>query len=322
MESALDLGNRYLDKHRALAQEFGLGPHLDKHEIELYGSPRVGYEGSLLIQWNNEFSIDCSGRAKRLYLDILSNNPEYHPRLVYYDRGDRHVWVEITDPQTKKVVQIDPSPWYSKLNPGHRGREVENYDRATNETIISIELGVPFSVTPVGDRFISTYLFGFLPMVMLPEEFVKSQMGKIPHYKFHLQMILSEGFNGTVEKFATIYLDVQDSELLEKFCKASLEDLIQNGVITVGKRVFAERKRFIDTQFRSIGDLMEGTMMRNISHEKWFGHKPEEVKDLMEEARRNIPRIARVMSKVKSVLPIHKDPTGSRIDTRTGRMVR
>jgi len=209
---AQNLAAAYLDRHIVSPDQIGLGPYLESGEWNLYA---VVPDGSLVIP-SNEGHQDCLSITRAVYADILVNNPELNPRIMI-SIPRIHYWVEITDPSTGELIQIDASPWYRALNPGHEGILCP----ATFDPIYVLHfektVGVLFSVQDFGDQFFDSYLYGYMPKaagLMTRDKNASSY----PEYTFLLKIVLEDHFGGVSQTAINLYLQVPNSgSLIQAF---------------------------------------------------------------------------------------------------------
>lgn len=240
----LEIAQRYLEAHLVPEEQFGLGYVLDLDQYFLFARPNVMLNGGLIIDGIQGY-LDCRTMAIKLHQDILLNNPELQPVVASYDHGETHNWVEIMDPKTGEIIQIDPTPWYARLNPGHvRDKTEANAIQMTFSQIpLPKEGGLPFSVTGNSGKFFTTYFSAMIPNCSLEEKIaeLKMQRAGLPdspeklHYHFSLGVVKDSGFGTQREKVVLFYLDVKDVIKLQQHITTSgLDDLINLGAIEIG----------------------------------------------------------------------------------------
>ena len=230
-DETLALAKTYLEKHRAPEADFGLGPFLARgHPFELSVSERTFLDGSFSLVFSEGY-LDCRTIAEDVYDDIRKNNPELYPRITAYMHHGVHNWVEISDPLNGAVVQIDGTPWYGSLDPGHLGRESGSGERCrTLRFSQSDEL--PFSVRTTALGMVSVYLTGHSPIAI-------SDDPSAPDYRFRLVAVLSEGFGGRTESFFCISIDLGRLEDVQRSLRSArdMKELCRSRLMKTGLHV-------------------------------------------------------------------------------------
>ncbi|MFA6214528.1 MAG: hypothetical protein WC717_04600, partial [Candidatus Micrarchaeia archaeon] len=187
-QTTMDIAKTYLEKHLASPEIFGLGPYLERQGSDwmICHSSEDHNLDSLTIKLSSGAPIECFSIAKTLCNDIKITHPELKPKIMTcLDKGI-HNWVEITCPQTGDQVQIDCTPWYACLNPGHEnGEEIAGNARSISFNNIS---GPPFAIKRNGQGFITIYLTGFTP------KFAGHGAGA-PEYSFTLMAVHETAFS-------------------------------------------------------------------------------------------------------------------------------
>ncbi len=156
---------RYLEKHTVIAEHFGAGKLIDEGKMRIIGNMEYAREGLMLIRTLGGPFTDCAITSYRLWQDIQQNHPYMKPDIAAGSEGSIHFWVEIKD-ERGRTIQIDPTPWYCRLDPGHRKvRVVAPHTLVSNENFYAIEenRGLNVSTRKVGDEFITTTLRGCWP---------------------------------------------------------------------------------------------------------------------------------------------------------------
>ena len=271
-EETVAIAQMYLDKHAVPEEKFGLGPYLETGTFGFMAASRVIKDGSMAIELLNDRYNDCRTIAERMQNDIAANNPELKPEICWYSDRGVHNWVEITDPQTGERVQIDATPWYNQLNPGHVGST--NLESNKVKVLkISNDGGTPFSVKTVGEKTISVYIYGSLPRISLTEKIALARKliedeksGRVekgtpvdprPEYRFVLAAVLAPHFGDIPEDIISFYVNVPDSLKLQQAIgtATSIDDLVTVGVIEIGITFPGINK---DIKFSSLDAIRNG----------------------------------------------------------------
>ena len=159
---------RYLDKHKPALADFGAGSFIDQGKFRIIGDLESAKEGKLLIETRGGQSPDCTKLAHDVWEDIYTNDREMRPVIAAY-HGNTHFWVEVKD-EKRRPIQIDATPWYCKLDPGHKKMREVSPTIFTGEDIgytISGDNGLVLSVRPVKEKFLTTTMRGFWPRAVL-----------------------------------------------------------------------------------------------------------------------------------------------------------
>ena len=307
-KSAQQLAEYYLKKHLLSEHKLGLGPYMEAGESRLFAGSDVSTTGSMIMDILSSIPWECRSITEDLYADILQNHPELKPKIMMLTGRGGHFWAEITDPKTGRQIQIDATPWYGCLNPGHVGEETDRYDRISF-THIEYQGGPPFSYKKVDVGSISIYLVGFLPRFLFANQMQnEAELQKIAEYRFVFQIVLAETFQADPQRFVQIFLNIPSTESLQTaLCGSiSIEEMIRNRVVQIGNVKFFSETRFMDFPVKSFDQLKQ--RIRGLGNE-----------DLILEFERNLPRVVRLLEKTRPVLDIHGDISGAKVDVRTGR---
>ncbi|MCK4589996.1 MAG: hypothetical protein KAT77_06130 [Nanoarchaeota archaeon] len=108
-------------------------------------------------------SWDCGRAAWQLGIDFMSQGFEVKYKYTGNFGSSNHVYVEVFDPDTKKWIQVDPTPWYESLDCEHiESGEHENLDLALFKTVQLYHSGGPLVSLEKQDdgSFIETYIGG------------------------------------------------------------------------------------------------------------------------------------------------------------------
>lgn len=120
--------------------------------------------GALLLR-NDTFrdGWDCGRLAFRIGEELKEKGFKVKYKFATGRGGSTQNYTEVLDPETKQWVQVDATPWYEQLNPGHKeagehlGKTKDDY--AT--IILTNQSGIMLSVEKQADSlFIETYLLG------------------------------------------------------------------------------------------------------------------------------------------------------------------
>jgi len=302
----MELARSYLEKHAVPEEKFGLGPYLESgNYFTLYASDKYGSPNLVLNTWGGTV-LECRSMAESLYIDILLSNPELNPRIMTSSLFGRHNWVEITDPETGGVVQVDPTPWYASLNPGHKGGKDTSEGRFTNLTLCK-DGGVPFSLKKSGSGFISTYLYAYLPRILpLAErmgQLEKKMRGdldeqeELPEYKFTIAAVEETRF-GSGGRMLAVAINVLDSLKLQKAINEAkcFDDLVAAGALNIGLYM---------------GEAVPELICPSIDFLKNISEKAAR-KDLFAGIGRNLPRLMLLLRHARWKLDVFSENQGSR----------
>gem|GEM_PF-4909268 len=191
----------YLEKHRVPASEFGLGPYIRRgNSLSIIPAQRASGMG-LVLEKRTDY-LDCAMIAKRLYDDIVRQNPELSPRAVcIMDGFSIHYRVEVSDPASGEAAQIDATPWYNRVIAGKHGVSHswgENWE-SRKISPISSQQALPMSVNFFQGGTLSTYVAGWLPKNITDSDHA-GQMERfrfiglpLPEFEFSLQVCFSQG---------------------------------------------------------------------------------------------------------------------------------
>ena len=125
-KSAREVAQIYLEKYKTSESEFGLGPFLESGAYTLYANVEALKNGSMRLSIDGGNYCDCRTIALRMYNSIREEHAELQPQIAIFNKRETHNWVEIIDPKSKEIIQIDSTPWYATLNPGHIRTFIDN----------------------------------------------------------------------------------------------------------------------------------------------------------------------------------------------------
>ena len=293
MTKAYELAKSYLKKHIVAEEKFGLGPFLESKEFEVLAAPAQA-AGNIILKADKPLEnsyLACKTISKNLKHDIMLHNPDLNPGIfMYKDRG-WHYWVEITDPKSGERIQIDPTPWFSCLNPGHKGQEADD-EESVDILIVTKNLGRPFSTKKYGDRFISLYFHGFFRR-LYENIIVKKFDPKWPTCRFRIFAALQKNFGARAEKLFGLALEIHDLDLLKTRIGAgdTLDGLIINKAIKIAVTK-PGKNDFIEEYYESL-DQIEKRADRN------------ENRELFKEIERNLPRVMILLRKINPLLRVY-----------------
>ncbi|VVB99140.1 Uncharacterised protein [uncultured archaeon] len=132
--------------------------------------------------------------------------------------------MEITCPDTGGVVQIDATPWYFGINPGHTGGEENNF--VAGSMFFLDRVGAPpFAIKEYGDKFIAIYVSGYAPRLA-------GDGASSPEYTFCLGAVVESGCGR--EESLQLFVDVRDSARLQEIFSngsASLGEILESGAV-------------------------------------------------------------------------------------------
>lgn len=282
----------FLDKHSMPAEKFGLGPCLQISDFDLFAA-QDDFKGSLVLKRDPKVYNGCKSICRRLIKDIEKNNPELNPRLMMYSNRGIHYWVEVCDPRTKVWFQIDCTPWFSKIDPGHIGHETD--DPFDPEVLILTKMFArPFSVAKKDLYFIDTYLHGFMPKVFYNVLAEKSE--KMPDYRFIMLVVKEKFFQAEPQASLYFFLDIPDAKKLETEINnaKSIEELIDKQIVEIGFGKPVGRHFELMHEFPSLKSVQEYV-------------KETENEELFPEIYKNLPTIFLLLKKVRHKLKIYKD---------------
>ncbi len=289
----LDLANQYLQKHTVPEERFGLTYTIENSDWMLVGDPFMpGRSIQLTLQYSDGY-YDCLSLSERLCLDISSANPELRPRIATGFKNGIHSWVQIRDPKSHEVVQIDCTPWYACLNPGHQGVERE-YPPSSRSVPLTAP---PFTVRKIDKgKFITVALSGSLPRCKSAEEKMRQSVGRWsggrpvmvddagPVYSFLFQIQKDRGFGTEVEQFMHIFIDILDLDRLHRSLGfgRSIDVMAVNRSLNIGFAV-------------SMPDRQLAFIPGTIGSMRQRAEKTHEA-DLFAEFNRSIPAILKLLS--------------------------
>ena len=309
-DKARKLAEQYLQKYKVAEDQFGLGPFLDREKFELFAAPKEA-AGSLVITSESNFEdvyFGCKTISEKVAKTIQKNNPELKPQVVYFHDKGIHYWVEITNPVTKEIIQIDPNPWFSCLNPGHHKEENCTHHEMTF-LLVTKRFGRPFSIKKYGTKFISVYFCAHLPRLTKEEGYSTDKNTNLPEYRFKLIAVIEKYFGAVVEKMLTLYVNVVDASQLQDALlnTDSLEELAHTQAIEFGF-TYKEQVGFTkNTPFQSI-KAMASEAHKNGDDE------------LFTEIEKNLPRLITLLKKVKPTLAVHKKER-EYVDVKSGEYI-
>jgi hypothetical protein len=233
----LALANHYLNKHRVPEDEFGLGPYLLTGEYELKVDIRTRIDGSIAIVFLDQPYHDCRKIANGMYANILTEHPELQPRLRMYTDHGRHTWVEISDPNNGAIIQIDSTPWFFGLNPGHIGIDGKQ-DSGQTYVRITMDGALPFTTHTEDGITRSVYLTGMLPNMSIHENIARREKGingPIPDYRFII-FATRALFGEPNRKTLDMVLDVADARILHEMLgrTENIWELLEAKAVTLG----------------------------------------------------------------------------------------
>ncbi len=313
-ESTLALAEGYLRKHIVPEAEFGLAHTIETDDWMFLADPRVPDRRMQLTLAHTGSYNDCLSIAERLYLDISSRNPELGPAMAMSTGADVHNWVQIRDPETREMAQIDATPWFARLNPGHDGAE---WQYEPLPMLVQLMM-IPFSVRKTRhDRFITVGLEGILPRCRDAAEKDGPAAGEDgPLFSFIFQIRKDLGFGTKPEQAMHVFIDVLDIDRLHGSLKSkgSMDDLIAARAIRAGFTAFSD----------------EGTAFLALSSMGAMHQAAGQTRDteLFAEFDRSVPTILKLLSGAGSPLPIagrldqELDVANGRINASDGRKYR
>lgn len=305
-EYTLAIAQSYLQKHMFDEQTFGWKPFLETGRFRL-GVPKFNTSGRILIIADGR-PLECRSMAVNLCLDMLRNNPELTPRIMTSIAEDIHNWVEISDPSTGKIIQIDPTPWYATLNYGYNGKEtaISQEELVSSTVSISKYGGIPLSVKVNAEESITTYLAGYLPRLSLEERVNGSNVPTTPSiqnsvYQFSITIVKNNEF-GSKDKSEqlSVVFEISDLSSFKREMEASfdIDHLINSKVLKVG--LFFHPS--IPILWVKSFDILRQLSVQN--------------SDLFSELERNLPALIEVLK--KSEFTLTELGTGNRVSVSNG----
>ena len=197
---------------------------------------------------------DCGRTAFRVGEELREKGFEVKYKFTRSNEGSVQNYVEVLDPDTKQWVQVDATPWYERLNPGHK--EAGEHQAPTKESyakaILTTRGGPMLSVEKQADSlFIETYLLGgytsqggrFDELTDLVNGRSKPSDTKNPQYSLRLWSKLCKSVVDKTIDRVDVSVDILDSrriweykekmhdrEFIEK-PEETLEMLARDGVI-------------------------------------------------------------------------------------------
>ncbi|MFH0737590.1 MAG: hypothetical protein V1827_03465 [Candidatus Micrarchaeota archaeon] len=229
-DETLALARAYLEAHRVAEGDFGLGPFLQRgHRFELRTTADTRLTGSFEMRFHDGY-LDCRTISEGMYRDIKKNNPELRPRIADYHDHGAHNWVEITDPRSGAMVQIDATPWFNRLDPGHVGGEAYSEERISR-MVFSEDRDLPFTIKTTHIGQVSVYLIGSMPGSCLK----KSREGGAPEFRFIL-LAVDSGFDEMPKDYFSVYADVHDAHALRESLARGmrLEEMSRQSILATG----------------------------------------------------------------------------------------
>ena len=138
---------------------FGFRNEFLSPNLELYIHP-INPEG--ILAFNPEFidASDCARVAYRLGQDLEEKGFEVKYFATQSEFGSIQNYIEVLDPITKSWVQLDVTPWYEKINPGHAA--TKEHKNIQNEHLAYLNFSqnaVMLSVTRYKELFNEVYLY-------------------------------------------------------------------------------------------------------------------------------------------------------------------
>ena len=301
-EQTLELAEYYLEKYKVKEENFGLGLVLDSEDYKVFAGPTVQLDGSIILGNNKTNYLDCKNICCDIYKDIITKNPELKPRIMYYNGGYMHYWIEISDPKTKARVQIDPTPWYSSLNPGHVGNPTDN--NKIKYIVIGKKQGRPLSVRRINDKHITTVISAFLPKTVYKQESLRANENNSlidgpyekAEYRFIIWSFLSKALNSP-EKNLYMYINVLDTNAVQKNIERveKIEQLFTMKGIEIGFTYKNKKGYKNDTNFGSLNSMRDYADL-------------EDKKELFYDIEKNIPRIIKLLKRLGTRLYLYEKP--------------
>ncbi len=299
-EATLALAADYLRKHTVPEERFGLAHTIGNSDWMLLVDCLVFNRMQLVLAYSGEYN-DCESISARLYQDMDSHHPGLMPRMTTGYENGMHNWVQIRDEESGRIVQIDCTPWYARLDPGHGGVE---RDYLPLPPMVPL-MFTPFSVRKIGDgKFISVYLGGFLPRCKSdeagPGRFVVTSDGKPavayedgPVYSFLFSVQKQRGFAALAEQSVNVFVSILNTAKLRVLLKSggAMDDLIANRAVKIGFRIDLDDGNATFVPFPSMATLRRAA-----------GQSRE--KDLFAEFDRLVPAVLKLLSGVHASLGI------------------
>lgn len=317
----MTLAQQILEQHLVRPEEIGLGRVIDVDEVVLWASGNTYHKGNFLLELTSDRYVDCLRIALKVYDFLKKYHSELNPAVAGTDSLGSQQWAEITDPKEGGVIQIDASPWYARLNPGHKKawelrenvrKQIPNLKLLT----VTRELGPMLSSSKIGDLFLDTGIHIFWPTrdveahaypgiggLDLEKErerligrvlMFSDELLSYPEYRFILVGVLSPRPLIPERKTLRIYFDVPNAELLQGEIEgASFEDLVSSRAINFG---------FLDS--------LLGTDIPTGPYEDISSLKKRVVKDnqdqiLFDGMIAELPRVMRLLRQAKPELPVY-----------------
>ncbi|MGV8085330.1 MAG: hypothetical protein ACP5N9_03715 [Candidatus Bilamarchaeum sp.] len=212
--SVIEIAQHYLDKHRVPDDQFGLGPLITSDKFDLIALPT----GGLFFKFTQGGVYhDCRSLSTRIYDDLIAAYPHLAPTMVRSESPDIHNWVEITDPKTAQIVQIDSTPWYNRLNPGHIGGSVSSSNFEVLGVPTGFDAALPYSTRRFGSDLVSVYFSGSMPNI----PHCPPPLGRSIDFLFSFTGKKENRFFGTAPDFTVLIL-VPDASVFALGCAMSL----------------------------------------------------------------------------------------------------
>ncbi len=247
-----------LDKYVQIIHELGNGNFgLRDGFLEPYFAINTSafFSGDLIIRnYKLVDCWDCGRTAFRVGKELEEKGFEVKYKFARSQEGSIQNYVEVLDPDTKKIVRVDATPWYERLDPEYE--EAGEHEAPTKDNyaiaILTQNAGPMLSVEKQTESlFIETYILGSyestedkleeIRQLMAGQKIEKKEKG--PHYSLQLWSKLCKSVvDETLDKivFSVDILDstktygykgkMQDGEWIEH-PEEALEMLAKDGVI-------------------------------------------------------------------------------------------
>ena len=277
-QTAEELARVMLQKYAVTQEQFGLGPFLDHGKFTLL---RPFFpDDSIIIRTKGGKVWQCGSIALEIYKALKLADPESRFKLrmmAFSQNRQTHIYPEITDPQTGRHIQIDGTPWFAVLNPGHAGRAIPMDNTVSTDYVpLTTRSAIPFSIRRIPGGFMDVHILGGFT-------YLKPELS----YQLELRVVSYQHFGADMETILRFGLEITDiKRFLAEFQKNSTIDQLQGAGAL--RFIFGHRELGIVTS--------EPKRIRDVKA-RVFGLEVE-----FAEIERNLPRVLRLLSAAKPYL--------------------
>lgn len=225
----------YLRKYAVLARDAGIKNSLASGTCHVEAGLNTMNSGGLFLSTAEPLN-DCISSSHALLSLLVKEHPVIKPRMATHN--GLHYWVEISS--GKRTIQIDPSPWYRCLDPGHEptGTYSINQIEFHNSHFLSRNSdGLVFAVRAHDAGFCTVGFKIYWPRsneaFNIP--FKNGPLSTEPDYRAELLYVFSQGPFTKKHIFRTLFHVYMDLADISRMKDVSLQEQIENNAIAVGR---------------------------------------------------------------------------------------